>query len=260
MSLKHLVKLLGTSQSQTTSVIGRQPDLVFKLVASRGVHGGSAFSHKNSISSWCGTEPTLSIVSPLQITQTRHLSQGRPLCLSHTPGSSSSSTESKLYKFNDVLHILDHPSDSRLLIDVREPHEYDANSIPTAINIPVTSHPDALLLPEEEFREQFGFEKPPRGKEVVFFCKAGVRSRAAAGIARQAGYVNVGEYRGSWLDWQKRGGPGTKTPSKPQGVGEPTKPVTETKPTARTGSSGEEDLGPDGKPEYPPGGLMGTKQ
>jgi len=73
-------------------------------------------------------------------------------------------------------------------------------------------------------------------------------------------YTNVGEYRGSWLDWQRRGGPGTKTPPKPDGVGEPTKPVTEMKPTARTGTSGEEDLGPDGQPDYPPGGLMGTKQ
>jgi len=73
-------------------------------------------------------------------------------------------------------------------------------------------------------------------------------------------YTNVGEYRGSWLDWQKRGGPGTKTPPEPQGKGEPTKPVTEMKPTARTGTSGEEDLGPDGKPDYPPGGIMGTRQ
>ena len=88
-----------------------------------------------------------------------------------------------------ILAILETPSDSRLLIDVREPHEYEANSIPTAINLPITSHPDALLLTEEEFQDQFGFAKPPVNKEVVFFCKAGVRSSAAAGIARQAGYV-----------------------------------------------------------------------
>jgi rhodanese-related sulfurtransferase len=70
---------------------------------------------------------------------------------------------------------------------VREPHEFEKNSIPTAINIPVTSQPDALLLDEEDFQDRFGFQKPPKGKEVVFFCKAGVRSSAAAGIARQAG-------------------------------------------------------------------------
>jgi rhodanese-related sulfurtransferase len=92
-----------------------------------------------------------------------------------------------LISHTQILHILETPSDSRLLIDVREPHEYQANSIPTAINLPIKSHPDALLLSEEEFQDRFGFQKPPVSKEVVFFCKAGVRSSAAAGIARQAG-------------------------------------------------------------------------
>ena len=90
---------------------------------------------------------------------------------------------------NQILAILETPSNSRLLIDVREPHEYEANSIPTAINLPITSQPDALLLTEEEFQDRFGFAKPPLNKEMVFFCKAGVRSSAAAGIARQAGYI-----------------------------------------------------------------------
>jgi rhodanese-related sulfurtransferase len=70
---------------------------------------------------------------------------------------------------------------------VREPHEFNANSIPTAINMPISSQPDALLLSEEDFLDRFGFAKPPVGKEIVFFCKAGVRSRAAAGLAQQAG-------------------------------------------------------------------------
>ena len=165
----------------------------------------------------------------------------------------------KVYQFEDVLHILEHPSDSRLLIDVREPHEFEANTIPTSINIPVTSQPDALLLSEEDFEDRFGFQKPPKAKEVVFFCKAGVRSSAAAGIARQAGYTNVGEYRGSWLDWQKRGGPGTKSPPKPDGMGEPKEPTTETKPTARTGTSGEEDIGTQGQPVPPAGGFTGRQ-
>lgn len=95
---------------------------------------------------------------------------------------------------------------------MREPSEFDANSIPTSLNIPISSQPDALLLSEEDFLDRFGFQKPPREKQVVFFCKAGVRSSAAAQLAKQAGYENVGEYRGSWLDWAKNGGPGTKGP------------------------------------------------
>lgn len=90
--------------------------------------------------------------------------------------------------------------------DVREPAEYEAGYIPGAINIPVKSQPDAMFLPEEEFEDRFGFPKPETDKEMVFYCKAGVRSSAAAQLAQQQGYKNVAEYRGSWMDWQKQGG------------------------------------------------------
>lgn len=58
--------------------------------------------------------------------------------------------------------------------------------------------------------DRFGFDKPPMDKEVVFYCKAGVRSSAAAQLAQQQGYQNIAEYRGSWLDWEKNGGPTSK--------------------------------------------------
>ncbi|KAF2623296.1 Rhodanese-like protein [Macroventuria anomochaeta] len=187
--------------------------------------------------------PAISIAG--QVSQRRYISE-RP------------DGRGRIYDFEDVLSILENPSDSRLLIDVREPHEFGTNSIPTAINLPITSHPDALLLSPAEFQDQFGFAKPPTGKEMVFFCKAGVRSKAAASIARQAGYTNVGEYQGSWDDWKKRGGPGTKTPPQAGGVGERTGPVTETKISGGK-TSGEEDIGTQGVPQPPKGGQFGTQ-
>jgi len=105
-----------------------------------------------------------------------------------------------------IKEVTSKPSSDLLLVDVREPHEYEAGFIPTAINIPITSNPDALLLPAEEFEDRFGFAKPDINKEVVFYCKAGVRSSAAAQVAEQGGYQKIAEYRGSWLDWQKQGG------------------------------------------------------
>ncbi|KAF2713149.1 Rhodanese-like protein, partial [Pleomassaria siparia CBS 279.74] len=93
-----------------------------------------------------------------------------------------------------------------LLIDVRESHEYKPSHIPTAINIPISSQPDALLLSPEDFEDRFGFEKPDVEREVVFYCKAGVRSRFAADVAKRAGFRSVGEYPGSWVDWVGRGG------------------------------------------------------
>lgn len=98
------------------------------------------------------------------------------------------------------------PTPTRILIDVREPHEYTAGHIPTALNVPIASQPDGLFLPADEFATRFGFEKPKHDDEVVFYCKAGVRSAAAAGIARQAGWGRVGEYKGSWGEWERKGG------------------------------------------------------
>ncbi|KAF2435384.1 hypothetical protein EJ08DRAFT_645680 [Tothia fuscella] len=72
--------------------------------------------------------------------------------------------------------------------------------------MPISSQPDALFLPAPEFADRFHFPKPTSEMEVIFYCKAGVRSSAAADLARQVGYKNVGEYRGSWVDWVKMGG------------------------------------------------------
>jgi rhodanese-related sulfurtransferase len=67
--------------------------------------------------------------------------------------------------------------------------------------MPITTSPEGLFLPAEDFEERFGFPKPRHDAEVVFYCKAGVRSKGAASLAEQAGYKNVGEYRGSWINW-----------------------------------------------------------
>ena len=53
----------------------------------------------------------------------------------------------------------------------------------------------------------YGFDRPPKDAHLVFYCKAGVRARAAAGLARHAGWESVGQYPGSWLDWEERKGP-----------------------------------------------------
>ena len=91
--------------------------------------------------------------------------------------------------------------------DTREPSELQTSGrIPGAVNIPITSSPDAFHVREEEFEDRFGFARPPKDAEVVFYCKAGVRSRAAAGLAKDAGWANIGEYPGSWNEWAERGG------------------------------------------------------
>ncbi|KAK0362583.1 Thiosulfate sulfurtransferase rdl2, mitochondrial [Friedmanniomyces endolithicus] len=119
-------------------------------------------------------------------------------------------SKGKVYEFQDMQKFSSSPSPDRVLVDVREPVEYEEGYIPGAINIPIKSQPDAMFLPEDEFEDRFGFSKPDPEKEVVFYCKSGVRSSAAAQFAKQHGYSDVAEYRGSWLDWQKNGGQATK--------------------------------------------------
>ncbi|KAN0071507.1 Rhodanese-like domain containing protein [Elaphomyces granulatus] len=111
---------------------------------------------------------------------------------------------------------------SPVLIDVREPAELSATGIiPGAVSVPLASQPDALFLTPDEFETRFGFPKPgvvatddgqgqqqQQYRDVVFYCKAGVRARSAAQLAIQAGYdpPRVFVYDGSWLDWADRGG------------------------------------------------------
>ncbi len=98
-------------------------------------------------------------------------------------------------------------SPTAVLIDVREPGELQASgTIPGSLNIPVTTKPDSFFISAEEFEDRFGFERPGKEKEVVFYCRSGVRSRAAAELAKAAGWNSVGEYPGSWTDWEKMGG------------------------------------------------------
>ncbi|RMZ81064.1 hypothetical protein DV738_g2350, partial [Chaetothyriales sp. CBS 135597] len=122
--------------------------------------------------------------------------------------SESSPPPSKVYSFADIQSLVSSPSPSRILVDVREPGELaSTGTIPTAINVPVASAPDSFFLPAEEFEIRYGFERPGDDTEVVFFCKAGVRSAAAARLAAQAGFGgSVGEFPGSWNEWVERGG------------------------------------------------------
>ena len=152
--------------------------------------------------------------TPSLTTQQPHLHLNRPY---HTTSSlrkedpataPTTLSPSTLYNYSDLVEFTTTPSASRIIIDVREPSELlDSGTIPSSRNVPISSAPDAFFLSAEDFEDKFGWERPGKDSEVVFFCKAGVRSRTAAKLAQQAGFGGkVGEYPGSWLDWVGNGG------------------------------------------------------
>jgi len=77
------------------------------------------------------------------------------------------------------------------VIDVREPHEFEAGRIPNAQNHPLSSFDPARL---------------PKDKPVVLVCQAGGRSARALQAAHAAGRTDVVHYPHGSGGWASRGG------------------------------------------------------
>ncbi|KAK4130766.1 Rhodanese-like protein [Trichocladium antarcticum] len=121
--------------------------------------------------------------------------------------SEAKDTPFRVWDFEGIKKLTAKPNPAVTIIDVREPGELlETGRIPNAINIPITTSPDSFHISADEFEDRFGFPRPARDAEVIFYCRAGVRSRNAAGLAREAGWTNIGDYSGSWLDWEGKGG------------------------------------------------------
>jgi len=79
-----------------------------------------------------------------------------------------------------------------VLVDVRESVEFDINRIPTGV-----------LLPKGDFLNGSALERLPSDKQVVLYCKTGVRSAECLAIVKGAGYadaVHVGGGVSAWVN------------------------------------------------------------
>jgi rhodanese-related sulfurtransferase len=77
------------------------------------------------------------------------------------------------------------------LIDVREPHEFEAGRVPGSQNMPLSRF-DAARLPTD--------------RAVVLICRSGARSAGALARARASGRNDVRHYRGGVIGWSREGG------------------------------------------------------
>ena len=77
-----------------------------------------------------------------------------------------------------------------VLIDVREPNEYEINLIP-----------DSVLIPKGEFLNGNALEQLPADRQVVMYCKTGVRSAETLAIVKGAGYADAVHVAGGVSAW-----------------------------------------------------------
>lgn len=70
---------------------------------------------------------------------------------------------------------------SRMIIDVREPYEYEAGHVAGALNIP----PAELMAGAKKL------DGVAKDTELILYCKSGSRSNVAIQILRGMGFTNL---------------------------------------------------------------------
>lgn len=93
-----------------------------------------------------------------------------------------------------TIDALEHRPSESLLLDVREPEEYDQGHIPGAINLPQADLATRLLELKPE-------------QPIYVVCLGGFRSRRATQFLMQRGYQNVISVKGGTDAWQSAGKP-----------------------------------------------------
>lgn len=106
---------------------------------------------------------------------------------------------------------------------MREKDEVMQGTIPSAVNVPLTELSAAFGMHHTDWLRAYGFPKPAKGQELIFYCRSGMRSTTACDVAKRNGYtksvtrfaISIGRrltqsaasllnYKGSWLDWIER--------------------------------------------------------
>jgi adenylyltransferase/sulfurtransferase len=77
-----------------------------------------------------------------------------------------------------------------VLVDVREPNEYEINRIPGSV-----------LIPKGDFLNGSALEQLPADKQIVMHCKSGVRSAETLAIVKGAGYADAVHVGGGVVAW-----------------------------------------------------------
>ena len=83
-----------------------------------------------------------------------------------------------------------------LVLDVREPHEYEIGHVP-----------DSLLIPLGQVVDRVGELEPHRGRTIVVICHGGKRSATACERLAGHGFGDLYNVAGGILAWRRVGLP-----------------------------------------------------
>ena len=83
--------------------------------------------------------------------------------------------------------------DDFLLIDVREPSEFEIVRIPGSV-----------LIPKQGFLDGSALAGLPQNKPIVLHCKSGVRSAECLAILKNAGFADATHVQGGVIAWAKQ--------------------------------------------------------
>jgi adenylyltransferase/sulfurtransferase len=87
-----------------------------------------------------------------------------------------------------------------LLVDVREPAEWEIMQIPGAV-----------LIPKGEFLNGNALAEMPNDREIVLYCKTGIRSAESLAALKAAGLTNSVHVQGGVIAWQAQVDPSLPT-------------------------------------------------
>ena len=93
-------------------------------------------------------------------------------------------------QLKDMLEAREAGEEDFILIDVREPNEFEIVSIDGAV-----------LIPKGEFLDGSALEKLPNDKRIILHCKVGGRSAEALAVVKGAGYSDAVHVGGGILQW-----------------------------------------------------------
>ena len=86
------------------------------------------------------------------------------------------------------------------LVDVREPAEYEIVKIPGSV-----------LVPKGEILSGVALAQLPQDRQVVLYCKSGVRSAEALAVLKQAGFADAVHVQGGVTAWANQVDPSLPT-------------------------------------------------